>query len=744
MDGGRIGTGLGSGFVNLVDLRHTCCCLLLSCATAWAAVGPLTAASRQNSSAPPGERVTQAVRTNGRIVIDGILSEPEWQDAVVATDFIQRIPDTGKPATERTEVRLLYDDAHLYVGVHCFDSAGRAGIVVNDITKDFYTLDSDGFQIVLDTYNDDRNSFLFGTNPAAGRFDMQIGADGNAGNTSWDGIWDVATSIDDQGWHVEMSIPFKTLRFSGESEQVWGVNFERRVRRKFEDSYWSPLGAPYRLGRVSLAGRLEGLRGVEPGRNLWVKPYVSAPIVRREGDDTDFLPDAGVDVKYGLSSQLTLDITTNTDFSQVEADDEQINLTRFSLFFPEKRDFFLENAGIFEWGRRRRGSSQQNDVIPFFSRRIGLTEDGAVVPILGGVRVSGRTGPYSLGLLSIQTDDTELEPSTNFSLIRVRRDILRQSDVGALFINKDGGEGFNRTYGVDSNFNFFRYMDLSLWAVETDGPGTDGRDGAVNFELNWWDQFYDIRASHLRIGEDFNPEVGFAPRVGIHKTSAKFGITPRPRERIPWIREINPAVEFDYITNEDNQLETRVGEAGVKVTFSDSSYLQVEGETNFERLDEPFEIRDGQFIAAGDYRFDEFSVEYSSDRSRLLSWQARVGTGGFYDGDRDDYRVGLALQPSHRLSTRLQWSHNDLNLPSGDFRTNLVAGRVDYSFSNRMFLHALIQYNSEADEIVSNVRFNFMHRPLSDFYLVYNERRNSDGDVKDRALIAKLTYLFAF
>lgn len=690
------------------------------------------------------DRKVSAVRIDQPIKVDGKLDEPEWNLAEPVGDFVQKLPATGEPASERTEVRLLFDDDHLYVGVYCFDSAGRDGIVINDITKDFFTLDSDGFQVILDTFDDDRNAFLFGTNPAAGRFDMQIGADGNAGNSSWDGIWYVETDVTDSGWVVEIAIPFKTLRFSRDEQQVWGINFERRVRRKFEDSYWSPLPPPYRLGRISLGGTLDGIEGIQQGRNLYVKPYVTAPLVKLEGDDLDFRPDAGLDVKYGLTSQMTLDATINTDFSQVEADEQRVNLTRFSLFFPEKRDFFLENASIFEWGQRRRGHGFTPDLVPFFSRRIGLTEDGEIVPILGGLRVTGKAGQNSIGVLTMQEDDFGENPSTNYSVFRYRREILRKSDVGGIFVNKQGGEDTNRTFGFDGNFTFFNYLDVSSYIVKTESPDLSGNDTASNFEFAWTDNFLEARAGQLRIGENFNPEVGFAPRVGVRKSSAMLGITPRPEETIPWIREINPQVEVDYYANSENELETRRAEARLGVTFSDSSFLMAFRESSFERLEEVFEISDGIGIEPGDYSFDETGIFYRSDRARLLSVSGRYGSGSFYDGHRDSYRAGFTVQPSHKLAAEMAWSHNDVDLPVGDFSTDLLTTRLAYSFSNKMFLNALIQYNSNDDEINSNIRFNFVHHPLSDLYIVYNERRSSTGEVLDRAIIAKLNYLFAF
>lgn len=695
------------------------------------------------------ERVVTALRVEEPIIVDGELDEPAWGRAQPAGNFIQKLPRTGEPASEATEVRLLYDDQNLYVGVFCYDSAGPSGIVVNDITRDFFTLDSDGFQIVLDTFDDNRNSFLFGTNPKGGRFDMQIGADGDAGNTDWDGIWYVETKITEKGWQVEMAIPFKTLRFNHQQRQTWGVNFERRVRRKFEDSYWAPLPPPYRLGRVSLAGTLEGLENLPRGLNLYVKPYATAPVVRRQRDDVDFQPDLGLDVKYGVSSQLTLDVTVNTDFSQVEADEEQVNLTRFSLFFPEKREFFLENAGIFQFGRRPRSRrplpDPRPDLIPFFSRRIGISPLGQLVPIRGGARLTGRAGAYSVGLLSMQTAETDELPATNFSVVRLRRDLLERSDLGGIFINKEeSGGGFNRTYGVDSNFNFWNYLNISSYLLKSDSPEVTGEEDAGNLEVSWRDPCFDVRAGHLWIGENFNPEVGFAPRRGIEKSSGEFAVTPRPEERLPWVREFRPSVEAEYITGRQGELETRRIEGRFSVTFADSSFLSFARETNFERLDEPFRIRRGHSIPVGEYHFDAYSAFFQSNRSRAVSALATFTRGDFFNGERTGYGTGVTFQPSYRLAARLVWNHNDIDLPTGHFTTNLVTSRLDYSFSTRLFLNALIQYNSDDREISSNIRLNFIHKPLSDFFLVYNERRSTTGEVTERALIAKLTYMFSF
>ena len=712
-------------------------------------------------------KVTAVYIDEESVAVDGELDEAAWDLAEPAKDFIQSEPRSGELASEQTEVRLLYDRSNLYVGVFCFDSQGEKGLIVQDMSRDFSGRSGDVFRVVFDTFDDNRNGFGFGTNPQGSKRDTQTGGDGFSFNRDWDGVWHVKTKITDRGWQAEFAIPFKTLRFSRDESQVWGVNFSRNISRKNERTYWAPVPLPYFLYRVSLAGQLDGINNVRQGRNLYIKPYVAAPVVRREGDDIDFMPDAGLDVKYGVTSGLTLDLTANTEFSQVEADDAQVNFTRFDLFFPEKREFFLENREIFEFGNvgfrgfgggRRTGRSglfrPRNDLIPFFSRRIGISDDGDLIPILGGARLTGRAGQYRLGIISMQQDDFQDIDSTNFTVARVRRDMFGQSDMGVLFVNKHQGSGdFNRSYGVDANFTFLNYLFVSSYVLNTDTPEIPDKDMAGFFRVAWRDRLFDMEASHVAIEENFNAEVGFVPRGGydredgfgrsMRKTSGQFNLTPRPEGRIPWVREFRPSMEVDYITDWDNNLETRDVNARFSVQFDNSSFVSVGRRSTFERLVEDDEVLD-EPLASGDYQFEETTASFSTDRRRVLSGSINWSDGEFYNGERTNYGVGLTLTPSPKFAMDLFWNRADISLPTRIFSTDLVSTRVAYSFTTNMFLNALIQYSSRDGFVASNIRFNLIHRPLSDFFLVYNESRTPEGEVIDRALIAKLTYLFSF
>ena len=367
------------------------------------------------------------------------------------------------------------------------------------------------------------------------------------------------------------------------------------------------------------------------------------------------------------------------------------------------------------------------------------------MPILGGGRLSGTAGPFRVGVLSLQTDEFEDTASTNFSVVRMRRDLLVSSDVGVLFINKQAGGGeFNRTYGVDTNLRFWNYLDLSSVLLKTDTPGVSGRDKAGDVRVSWSDRLFDIQGSFLSIQEDFNPEVSFVRRRGIRKSVGEFALRPRPGERMPSILEIRPSTSIDYITDQENVLETRISDQGISVTFDDGNVLSFTRRVRFERLEEDFEIQDDQFITAGDHQFTDYSTSFTSNRSRLFSGNARLTTGSFWDGEKDSYRLGFRLQPGYQFGSEISWSYDDVTLPSGELTTSLVTTRWRYSFTTDMFLNALIQYNSEARQISSNVRFNFTYKPLSDLFLVYNERRTTTGDVTERAFITKLTYVLDF
>ena len=727
--------------------------------------GAQTIPSNTNDK-PLQERQLRAVRTAGQIILDGSLDDAAWSEAPTARNFIQNEPREGEPATHDTEVRVIYDSDALYLGVFAKDDEpGR--IIVNDLKKDFNTATGDSFLIVLDTFHDKRNGYQFAVNPAGAKWDAQMVNEGRENNANWDGIWDVAARIGEAGWYAEIRIPFRTLRFSNDDVQVWGLNFQRKVRRLNEDSYWAPLPRIYDIQQVSLAGTLEGMRAVRPGHDLRVKPYALGSSNKSAGLGTDGDFDAGLDVKYGLTSGLTWDSTINTDFSQVEADEQQINLSRFSLFFPEKRDFFLENSGIFQFGGGFGGfggggagggggtATRQNasqDMRLFFSRRIGLSDDGNAIPILAGTRLTGREGRYSVGVLNVQQREQGASPSTNFTAVRLRSDILANSDIGGILLNKEeDGPHYNRVAGIDANFRF-GFLSLNTYVAKAFSPQEavpgQGRDYATRVSANYQDRKWQFRGRFDGIGERFNDEIGFVPRQGVDNSFAFVARAFRPEWLPKWIRETRPHWQLDMFRRQNGGgLESRYQDFHWPLTFQDGSNMEVGVNPNTEVVRTPFTINTARGIRVnpGRYEFNEYFIFWNTNSAAPVSLNSRFSTGEFYDGYRRAYTLSPTVRLNEHLNVAMGIQINDITLSTGDFVSTLITGRVNYNFNTKMFLNALLQYNTDSQQWSSNLRFNIIHRPLSDFFLVYNERRDErTGDLLDRAFVAKMTYLMAF
>lgn len=538
------------------------------------------------------ERKLKAVKINEKITIDGKLDEPAWAKAPVAAGFIQNEPRPNQPASEQTEVRTLYDDECIYFGFVMSDSQSK-DLVINELKKDFGTNDGDAIEIILDTFHDERNGYIFSTNAAGAKYDAQMINEGRELNSSWDGIWYVKTSRSSEGWVAEMAIPLKTLKFQRSDIQTWGINFHRNLRShgRNEDDFWSPLPRIYGLDRVSLAGTLEDLEGIKPGINLKLKPYFSSSLAKSGNKHYKGDADLGFDAKYGLTTGITWDFTYNTDFSQVEADQQQINLTRFDLFFPEKRDFFLENSGIFQFGAGTNmigladfgpppggappPGMEDNDMIFFFSRRIGLSNDGAAIPILGGTRLTGRAGGWEFGCLDMQQKAMENIDATNFAVGRVRRNISANSDIGIMMTNKEAGEsGYNRVVGGDANFRFGQYTAAHAFAVKSFSPlaGKDTKNMAARIGFEYQDRTYIFRVSYLDIQENFTNEMGFVPRTGIRKFTGNPGYYWRPAATQKWLRSMNPHVDFQYILDPQGKTDTRIINYHYSFRFQNGSF----------------------------------------------------------------------------------------------------------------------------------------------------------------------------
>jgi uncharacterized protein DUF5916/cellulose/xylan binding protein with CBM9 domain len=734
-------------------LRRSTFCLRVVLSAAMCALAVRTAAA-----ADP--RIVTAVETRTPITLDGVLDDEAWISAEPATDFVQAEPHEGQAATERTSVRLLFDRDALYVGVRCDDALASA-LIVNDIRKDFTPGEQDTFELLLDTFADRRNGFVFATNPAGAKSDTQIANEGRDVNTSWDAVWSVATKVDANGWSAEMRIPFKTLRFERGEGRIWGANFSRRIRRKNEVDYWSPVPRVYNLYRAGLAGTLMGLGDVSQGHNLRIKPWVAGNSTRAVGGEFDAASHVGLDVKYGVTPSLTLDVTVKPDFAQAEADEQQVNLTQFSLFFPEKREFFLENSGMFYFGDipresrlgNARFSPPEEEMLLFFSRRIGLTDTGQEIPIAAGGRLTGRVGRTGIGLMTIQTQQEGAREGDNYTVLRARRDVLKNSDIGAIFLSRLSSglaSDRNEVAGVDANFRFVKALSINGFLARSFTPGVTGGEMSGKGSIVWNNNFLHTQYSLLSVGDNFRDDVGFIKRHGVRKHFVDFGIRFRPEWwRKFGIRELHPHTRYNIYTDQSNAKVSHTNHVAMAWFFERGGYMEVQWNPRFERIVVPFQVRTDQSFAVGSYTWNEYALELETNHSRKVSGSALITTGGFWNGTQNTIRAGVVYRPSYQLTFDIALQRSDIKLPQPmhDFVTNLVTSRIGYAFNTRTFFATLLQYNTDLKQFSANVRFDLIHRPLSDLFVVYNEQRLTDVPTPvtaGRGLIVKYTHMLAF
>ncbi|MBX7185257.1 MAG: carbohydrate binding family 9 domain-containing protein [Vicinamibacteria bacterium] len=723
-------------------------------------------------AAEPGETKRprlRATRTDAPPVIDGRLDEPSWAAAEPAGPFTQSVPDEGASPTERTEVRVLYDDRALYIGF--FAAHRRASdIIYNELRRDFDGSSTDWVAVILDPFLDRRNGYQFGVNPLGATWDSQKSNEGRERNLSWDAVWRVRTTITNEGWFAEMEIPFRALQMPGLGEQAWGINFQRHLQGRLEDSYWSPVPRQYVLDRVSLAGTLEGLKGVASGRNLRIKPYVIARDERLNGASRAGAA-AGVDVKYGLRPILTADLTVHTDFSQVEADVQQIGASRFSVRLPEKREFFLENSGVFQFGPGNdranqisldpgasaggRDSGVNGDLALFFSRRIGLSAEGAPVPIDIGLRLSGRALGGRVGALYVRERGEEARPRSDFFVARGRREILGGSDIGFMFVARSRSTGGDTSVGgidlnlrLSSNVRAYGYAATAL--AEDAGlespPGFKNRS-ALRAGLSWSDSGWVADASIGSVGPRFRNDAGFTPRLGVNRVQGLLGRRFRPFGGRGFIREVYPAFGLTSLKDSSGSFDSRYTEERLLVTLRDGATVELGANPNDEALDSPFVVngREGLTVAPGRYGFTDRFLALSTSRSKRLMLQARLSGGSYYDGERRVASLGLSGRFDQHLSGSLTLNRDRIEMPGGRAVTDTLVLRVNYGFSTRLFLNALVQYNSNSRRWDTNVRANFIHRPLSDIFLVFTDSRAEGApSQRNRTLAFKVTRLLSF
>lgn len=708
--------------------------------------GSLLAAQGENYAAIRATKRAAAVRIDEPIYIDGRIDESVWLRAQPAVEFYQQAPDEGRLATRQTEVRFLYDDKNLYIGAIMYDDEPD-GLIVNELKRDFRGSTSDTFGLVLDVFRDGQTGYGFLTNAGGATRETQV-YDNGSNDASWNGVWFCRTAIRDDGWSAEYAIPFKTLRFPNQKEQEWGLQMVRWSRRANEVSVWTPVLRPQRHYTVSEAGLLTGIQAASSGANFRVKPYGKTELDHVSTEGNDFDVDAGVDIKWGLTSSLVLDGTYRTDFSQVEADAQQINLTRFSLFFPEKREFFLESPGSFQIGLSRPGGENRRDFVPFFSRRIGLSQRGQPIPVVGGLRLTGRQGPWGIGVLNMQTEDFEtlagpVRPADNFTAIRMTRDVTPTTALGGFYFGResDATGAYNRVAGFDLLTQPSRTIRIEAFGMRSTTDGTHDWAGRAGFsyEANTNRAYF----FHLYIGDQFRHDLGFVRRGDVGLTFGKYEKILRPEIGAEWVREHTLGVSLETVQDSGYQeLQTRVGSLVYDIGFQDGGSLTVNYDSIYELLDEPFDIHPGIIIPTGKYDFGQFRVGYSSNPSSRLSGAVELGGGSFWTGTGNTVKGSIRVRFDSHIAVSGSYERDSVNLPEGAFVTQLETMNLDWSFSPRMFLNAFLQYSPDRNTWLSNVRFNFIHRPLSDIFVVWNETRGPL--LSQRSVVVKYTHMFSF
>jgi len=708
-----------------------------------------------------GHVTVRAVRISTPLVVDGRLDDPIYQTVPAIDGFIQQLPDEGAPPTEPTEIWILFDDDNIYLSARCWDSQPDR-MVADEMTRDARAIwRNELLSVIFDTFHDGRNGMSFSTNPLGGLMDNLV-TDESVVNLDWNTVWDAQTSLFEQGWMVEMMIPFKSLRFkAGGGEQTWGINVSRRVQWKNESSFLSPVPASlgYRgMLQVSAAATLVGIEPPTTIRNLEIKPSaISGAFTNKKVTpirSNDLTGEVGIDLKYGLTPSLIADFTVNTDFAQVEADEQQVNLTRFSLFFPEKREFFLEGQGIFSFGDTGavnwEGPPSDAPVL-FFSRRIGL-EGGKEVPIRAGGRVTGRAGPYSIGLLNIQTGDSATADalSTNFSVVRVKRDMLRRSNFGAIYTRRsrlENGLGINQVYGADVNLRFYENISFTNYYAQTDTPGLAGSSASYRSKFDYTGDLYGITAEHLTVGKNFNPEIGFVRRDNFRRNFAQFRFSPRPHS-IPWLRRIIYQGSFDYVTDMTGILETRESKLRLEMELENSDKWYLQYTDSFEGLPEEFKLTSNVILPVAGYNFGHIRTEYNFGSQRRVSGRLFYTRGTFYGGTRSDVGYQGRVVFTQQLAIEPRVSVSDVDLPQGSFTTTLLGTRTSFTVSPRMFLAALVQFNSSSKAVETNIRFRWEYEPGSDLFIVYSDGRDTGLEgfprLENRSFVVKFTRLFRF
>ena len=681
-----------------------------------------------------------------RIELNGRLTEAAWDRAEPAGEFVQQEPIEGGTPTESTEVYVLYSRDELYIGAILYDS-DPTGILGHQKQRDQGLGTDDRFMWMLDTFLDGRTGYFFETNPAGLLGDGLMRAGSGFGGVSkqWDGIWMVKTARGEYGWSVEIEIPFRTLNFDPTSD-TWGINFQRTVRRKQEELVWSGHRRNQGLFRPIHAGRLTGLQGISQGLGLEVTPYGATAWRDVANERTEMPAAVGFDLNYNVTSSLKAAVSVNTDFAETEVDRRRVNLTRFSLFFPEQRDFFLENASVFNF-------SPASRVIPFFSRQIGLA-DGMEVPILFGSRLTGQAGSYDLGFLQVRTDESDELGGEDFTVGRVKRNFWRQSTIGAIYTRRATGAFAEdlapldrHTIGADLDLSTSTFLGDKNLQFETfyvwhndperDGTASTGDRSAHGIRFNYPNDIWRAHVSYRELGEEFSPAMGFTSRNGFRRVQPSLTWAPRP-ERWKSVRQLEFGIFYEHLLDLDNVLQTRQADFTLlQVRYQSGDNFSIRNNNRFERLDDSFEISDGVTLPVGEYRFSELRFDARSANQRPVSGRIGYTLGGFWSGSRRSSEVGVSVRPVQGVTISTDWERDDVTLPQGEFTTDLVRLSGAWHLSPWASVTGNVQYDTVSEIVGLFTRLRWILTPGSDFFLVYTQNWQYDRTavVRDARLL---------
>lgn len=697
------------------------------------------------SSASAQTRVAEAVRVAPSPRLDGTLDDPLWQRAKPITDFLQREPYEAQKPTETTEVRILYTATAVYFGIVCYDS-NPSGIVAKELRRDVSQELDDNFEILISPTNDHQNGYAFQINPLGTQLDGLITEESDM-DPGWDGVWTSQARIGPKGWTATIEIPFTTLNFTKSQDVVWGLNFRRFIRRKNEEDLWSAYRRTFGITRVSQAGELVGITDIGSGRLFIVKPYGLARYDKQTGQDPRFPLTGGVDIKYGLRSNLVLNLTANTDFADTEVDLEPFNLTPFKVFIPEKRQFFLENAGVFNFD-----IGDQDQL--FFSRQIGIDPvTGQQVPINGGAKLTGSLGRLELGVMDVDTRSSGPNPFANYSVVRLKESLWAGSYIGVMGIDKRSGDpldSFNQTGGIDTRLVFFKdwFVDAHMAGTRSAGNPSGASDvgASLSYHSNWLDGIVERR----KIGPNFNPEVGFIELPNSNETYAD--VTFKARPKISGVRELQFEGFIQHAPDTNNVVQTQEWQGTFRAELNNGGYTDDDIADVFtQRITTPLHIYKNVFIPDGLYHFARHQLTYGSGKDRRFTYTFFERFGGYYGGDLNEFRATANYRPTARFSISASQTWDRFRLPEGHFSVNLASLQGNYSFSRFLTFTSLIQMDTSNTQAVNaNLRLRYNYRPDSDLYIIYNVGTQfaslapaNPPQVRETRFAVKYTYSFS-